>query len=266
MKRITNTRFAACAALALGSALFTSCITPMYRPSAMNAPLLSAPGELQLRGGYGEGGMELQGAYAVNTNIAVVAEGHSTRFTDPQTASARSIYEGGDLGAGIYLPQLKYLRADLLAGVGLGQTRKTDDNRGKFVVGDYQRGWLQMNVGIGTFHGPEGNRLEACLYGAGRLSYQHYSTYLHFEQGFGSIMTTPLQPSNTLDNPWVALADVQLGLRLGFKEVQLYAQMGSSTVMSSEVAEALEWSQFSVGASVRLFPQRYKAPVKPGGL
>jgi len=121
------------------TAFYTSC-TPLYYPNKLNVPLMTNKGEGQGNIAYGFNGLDLQGAYAVTENIAIMGNfsymeksDHSHRF--------------GELGAGYYTKLSEVGRFEVFGGYGYGTAETYYDNL-NYAKGLYHRIFLQPTIGF----------------------------------------------------------------------------------------------------------------------
>ncbi len=217
-----NSAFSFAVAAILAALLASSCGPTLYIPNMINAPLLSEKGDFKaVIGGAGmapDASLDLQGAYALSDNLAVLANGsmmgHRKRV---EWAGFRQELLEAGLGAyTAFWPDEKHFnrgRAEVFAGAGAAWSEDGSIYSGRgqydYYRGNYQRFFLQPSLGIKT------RIFDAAI--STRLAWVNFSDFRHasggetLEQGRFGFLTN----------------ETVLSLGLGYKYVKVFLQVGS---------------------------------------
>jgi hypothetical protein len=121
MKKYTKKLILFCCTVSL----FASCTPYMYIPNTLNMPLAGNKGEVKANICYGSGGTGIQGSYAADSHLVVLADvtfqiekGVSTFSTNTQPNTLNNVI--GDIGAGYYKKFNETGRFEALGGIGYG--------------------------------------------------------------------------------------------------------------------------------------------------
>ncbi len=227
----------------LTSLIFTSCYT-LYRPNTLHVPLFKEKNELSLNAGAGISGTELQAAYSVTNNFAVMANGS---FFNANVAEPTGIYRKennfGEIGLGYFQHLGENIIGEVFSGFGVGKAF----NQGNFWIGNnsfnranYTRYFVQPSIGFIS------NSFE--LAGSIRWSYVDF---------FNFKTESSIQPLDKLPNrssyPFLEPA---LTARIGYKSVKIFGQIGTSFSLVS-IPYAYAPLIFSTGLNIKI-AQRYK--------
>ena len=101
--------------------VFLSSCAPVYIPNAVNVPLNSNKGELQIGGYAGSNGFDLQTSYAITKEIAVMLNGSTMNRTDDSTSSYHK-HGFGEAAMGYYNSFDQAGRFEIFAGYGVGSS------------------------------------------------------------------------------------------------------------------------------------------------
>jgi hypothetical protein len=129
----------------------------LYIPNPLNMPLARDKGELKANINYGSAGYNIQGSYATDSHLVILADltflnwtgtsGFGRPFLDINSFS-------GNIGAGYYKKFDKSSRFDALGGIGYGKIDFASISPGEFVVtdkdelnGHFYRLFAQTNIG-----------------------------------------------------------------------------------------------------------------------
>ena len=148
--------------LLLITVLFQSCAAA-YVPNAVNVPMLSNKGELQVAANFGFSGFDPQIAYGVTNNIGLMANGSFFNgYTSDTISTDYSNHNYGEIGLGYYMSILKVIRVELYAGKGYGEiygerrlnegtylTEPTQTSSSKFRLSNVTT-FIQPSIGFST--------------------------------------------------------------------------------------------------------------------
>lgn len=229
--------------VSLISLLFSSCYT-LYRPNTVHVPLFKEKNELSLNAGAGISGTEVQAAYSVTNNFAVMANGS---FLNANVAEPTGIHRKennfGEIGLGYFQHLGENVIGEVFSGFGAGKAY----NQGNFWIGnnsfnraDYTRYFVQPSIGFVS----NSFELAASL----RWSYVDFYNFK---------TESPIQALDKLPNrSSYAFIEPALTARIGFKSVKIFGQIGTSF---STVSIPYVYTPFifSTGLNIKI-AQRYK--------
>lgn len=131
--------------------LFTYSCKPVYIPNVLNMPYMSEQGQVNVGLYTGTNGFDLQGAYAITDNIAVMANGsYADRDASDTSFVNDHKHKFGELGAGYFLP-FGAGRFELYGGAGGGTSESYDNffspSKEVMAKATYSRYFFQTNIG-----------------------------------------------------------------------------------------------------------------------
>ena len=259
-------------ALILASmAILNGCIPPLYHPGAVNAPLCSHKGELNVAGGLGSSGYEFQSSYSVSDNSAVIFNWsggnkmHSDSWDesittyDPVTnsysnTSAHHKYSNGfkynyaEGGYGFYLkPQAgKKLRAEIFGLIGAGAAEATNGSVNYDAKSSYLRYSIQGDIGW------LGNITEGAFsVRAGYLDFSSLQTTSYKDLSQGAWMRGSYD-SFSEGSKTSLFIDPAFTFRIGYKGVKLLTQLGYSVPANDAMAFGWDRTFSSLGLQFRI--------------
>jgi hypothetical protein len=216
----------------------------VIEPMAM--PLFSKPGEIQGRLGTGPDGegFRLQGGYAVNPKLAIVAAGSFAQKENCATCYTR-VQRHFEIAAGTYRPIAGAWTGEAFAGAGTGRFKASGEIGGwdpsledlRMTSAQYDLAFIQANVGHRGTWGDIAYGLRTSLH---RL--RNYKTV------DGLQMTLP-----TRNEAWGAYLEPSITGAVGFKDYKLDVQLGSSIPMVDAQREDERRGWISVGMGFHAF-------------
>lgn len=214
--------------------LFCGC-SQEYIPTQVNTPLLSNSGQLQVNGGGGVSGLDIQFAYALPENIGVMLNGS---FSDRSgtTLDEEHSHEYIEGAAGYYYPLDETYRVEAYGGYGTGNIGEFyttyDSTKGEASL---QKFFVQPNIGIFSTHYDLGFGLRV---GMQNLEHEHPDA----PTGSYNLM---LEPAFTA--------------KAGIKPLKLYMQLGYSFLLSNaSPAYGRQRLMFSAGVQLDLWNLYYE--------
>ena len=219
--------------LLLSMVLLSSC-APVYIPNAVNVPLNSNRGELQIGGHAGSNGFDLQTSYAITKEIAVMLNGSTMNRTDDSTNSSYHKHSFGEAAIGYYNSFDQAGRFEVFAGYGLGSssaltTYELFSPLEVTTKGKYGRIFIQPSIGTST------------KFFDGALSLR--SCYVHFYDIEGNGITLTENQNGLFIEP-------TLTARIGYKNVKLSTQLGVSLPVQRD--QWLDYEPFMVSVGLHV--------------
>jgi len=136
--------------LALVLIFFSGC-APTYIPNLANIPLLENEKELNICGAASTSGTDVQIAYAINNDIAVMMNG---TFSSVDTDEDYHKHLFGEMGFGKYWCSDGPFRAEIFGGFGTGTIKTDYDGTTPFmpayIDASIKRIFVQPNIGLKT--------------------------------------------------------------------------------------------------------------------
>lgn len=130
--------------------LFTAC-APTYIPNLANIPLLEEEKELNICAAASTAGSDVQIAYAINNDIAIMANG---TFTSVEDGSEYHKHLFGEIGFGKFWAGDNSFKAEIFGGFGAGNIRTDYDGTNPFypayINAGLKRIFIQPNLGFRT--------------------------------------------------------------------------------------------------------------------
>lgn len=225
------------------SFLFSSCYT-LYRPNTMHVPLFKEKNEFSLNAGASFSGTEIQAAYSVTNNVAVMVNGS---FINANVAEPTGIYRRennfGELGLGYFQHLGENVIGEVFSGFGFGKAYNQGNfwvNNSSFNRADYTRYFVQPSIGFVS------NTIE--LAAGLRWSYVDFFNFKS-ESSFQNSYNLPTRSSYAFIEP-------AFTARVGFKSIKIFGQIGASFPTVS-IPYAYSPIIFSTGLNIKI-ASRYK--------
>jgi hypothetical protein len=222
--------------------VLTAC-SPLYRPNTVNVPLFKEKNELSVNAGASSNGADIQAAYSITDNIAVMANGsfYNANSTEA-TGIARKENNFGELGVGYYKHLGDDIIGEIFTGFGMGKAYNQNNywiELNSFNRVDYNKIFVQPSIGFIS------NIFE--LAASIRWSYvDYYNFKSDAPVNYGNL---PNRSANMFIEP-------AFTARAGYKSVKVYGQLGLA-MPTMPITYNYRPLMLSMGVNIKI-AQRYK--------
>lgn len=212
---------------ALGLIIILNSCAPAYVPNVVNAPMLHNGGEINANVGIGTNGLDPQIAFGLSDHIGLMVNGS---ISYPNNDSSH-IHRFVEVGTGFYGGSNDVI-FEIYGGYGVGYVESTFQGgivfENKYTDANYQRIFIQPGVGTTT-----------------KIIDFSFNPRLVF------VEMDIKDPDFTISSSYDLFIEPTFTIRLGFRNVKFYSQMGFSIPLDEEnLHYDIRWFMFSTGLSL----------------
>lgn len=211
----------------LSAVLFTSCRT-LYKPNAVNAPMLKEKGEAKIYVSTGN----LQASYAVGNHVGVMLNGYyeTGKVNLDNNDYVRTTGASGEAGVGYFMPFANNMLFEVYGGAGLGKVNIKEQHTSgdgsimlKYFDANASKFYIQPTYGF------VGKYLEVGL--TPRFTFVKYDNLRNINY---TLEERRDHTYEDLNRPLFAFFEPAVTVRGGYKWIKLQVQVGRSIKLSND--------------------------------